>query len=55
MRLASAVLVCALPGLLLTSYTRLAGAQPTLKLNEFLAGPARDWDGNGAVSTRDDE
>ncbi len=31
-----------------------AGAQ-TLQLNEFLAGPARDWDGSGAVSTRDDE
>jgi len=24
-------------------------------LNEFLAGPARDWDGNGTLSTRDDE
>ena len=31
-----------------------AGAA-TLQLNEILAGPARDWDGNGAVSTRDDE
>src|SRR5258705_10601084 len=27
----------------------------TLQINEFLAGPARDWDGSGAVSTRDDE
>lgn len=27
----------------------------TLVLNEFLAGPATDWDGSGAVSTRDDE
>jgi len=26
-----------------------------LRLNEFLAGPARDWDGDGALSTRDDE
>jgi hypothetical protein len=26
-----------------------------LLLNEFLAGPARDWDGSGALSTRDDE
>jgi len=26
-----------------------------LVLNEFLAGPARDWDGSGAISTRDDE
>jgi lamin tail-like protein len=24
-------------------------------LNEFLAGPARDWDGSGTLSTRDDE
>lgn len=28
---------------------------PGLMLNEFVAGPARDWDGSGAVSTRDDE
>ena len=32
-----------------------AHAQSSLKLNEFLAGPARDWDGSGALSTRDDE
>jgi hypothetical protein len=32
-----------------------ARAQSTLRLNEFLAGPARDWDGSGALSTRDDE
>ena len=32
-----------------------AHAQSSLKLNEFLAGPARDWDGNGTLSTRDDE
>jgi hypothetical protein len=30
-------------------------AGPGLLLNEFVAGPARDWDGSGAVSTRDDE
>ena len=24
-------------------------------LNEFVAGPARDWDGSGTFSTRDDE
>ena len=28
---------------------------PGLVLNEFVAGPARDWDGSGAFSTRDDE
>jgi lamin tail-like protein len=32
-----------------------ARAQSPLKLNEFLAGPARDWDGSGTLSTRDDE
>src|SRR5205814_6900732 len=46
--------------LLLASFTLLAlapsaRAQSPLKLNEFLAGPARDWDGSGALSTRDDE
>jgi hypothetical protein len=33
----------------------VARAGPGLMLNEFVAGPARDWDGSGAVSTRDDE
>ncbi len=39
----------------LLSMTALPAAAATLQLNEFLAGPARDWDGNGVVSTRDDE
>ncbi len=30
-------------------------SEPGLVLNEFVAGPARDWDGSGAFSTRDDE
>src|SRR4029453_12815295 len=30
-------------------------ARAELRLNEFLAGPARDWDGSGALSTGDDE
>ncbi len=30
-------------------------AAPGPVLNEFLAGPARDWNGNGSISTRDDE
>jgi hypothetical protein len=33
----------------------VARVGPGLLLNEFVAGPARDWDGSGAVSTRDDE
>ena len=30
-------------------------AVPDVRLSEILAGPARDWDGNGAFSSRDDE
>ena len=26
-----------------------------IRINEILAGPARDWDGSGAFSSRDDE
>lgn len=33
----------------------VAQAGPGLLLNEFVAGPARDWDGSGTFSTRDDE
>ena len=33
----------------------LARAQSPIRLNEFLAGPARDWNGDGLTSTRDDE
>lgn len=32
-----------------------ARADTTLMLNEFMAGPSRDWDGNGVFSSRDDE
>lgn len=32
-----------------------ACATESIRLNEFLAGPARDWDGSGAFSSRDDE
>jgi hypothetical protein len=49
--LAAALLI----GLAALGAPRPAGAQPPLRLNEFLAGPARDWDGSGALSTRDDE
>jgi hypothetical protein len=45
--------------LLLTSPAAPACARPastsSLRLNEILAGPARDWDGSGAFSSRDDE
>jgi hypothetical protein len=32
-----------------------ACAEGPLRLNEIMAGPARDWDGNGTFSSRDDE
>ncbi len=32
-----------------------ACADGPLRLNEFMAGPARDWDGSGVFSSRDDE
>ena len=33
----------------------VSAAVPDVRLSEFLAGPARDWDGNGTFSSRDDE
>lgn len=32
-----------------------ACAESDLELNEFMAGPAQDWDGSGVFSARDDE
>ena len=34
---------------------RPASAAPDVRLSEFMAGPARDWDGSGTFSSRDDE
>ena len=34
---------------------RPAAAAPDVRISEFMAGPARDWDGNGTFSSRDDE
>ena len=47
-------LLCLLPASLAALTTR-AHAQGALRLNEFMAGPARDWDGDGVFSSRDDE
>ena len=47
-------LLFALPAHLSTSATP-ARAEPGLRLNEFMAGPARDWDGSNTFSSRDDE
>ena len=52
--LASLVLVVAVLPPLVASVPLPTGV-PGFVLNEFLAGPARDWDGNGVLSTRDDE
>src|SRR5262245_6307369 len=56
MRLASAVLASALALFVhLPVAARSACADSALRLNEILAGPARDWDGSGTFSSRDDE
>jgi hypothetical protein len=47
-------LLFALPAHLFAS-TAPASADSGLRLNEFMAGPARDWDGSGTFSSRDDE
>jgi len=56
MRFAPAIITLALllSPHLPASATPACAATP-LKLNEILAGPARDWDGSGAFSSRDDE
>ena len=38
-----------------TALAPAARAGPDVRLSEILAGPARDWDGNGTFSSRDDE
>jgi hypothetical protein len=49
------LLVLFIPFTLACSFAAPACADPALRLNEFVAGPARDWDGNGTFSSRDDE
>ena len=46
------------PSLLLLSIAigpRPTAAAPDVRISEFMAGPARDWDGSGTFSSRDDE
>ena len=51
-----AVSAGSMPSRALESATpRLPAATSPLQISEFLAGPARDWDGSGQFSTRDDE
>lgn len=58
-RCAGAALLVALVALIALVALGALEARPataaSLQINELLAGPARDWDGSGAVSTRDDE
>ena len=37
------------------SIARAPAAAPDVRISEILAGPARDWDGSGVFSSRDDE
>lgn len=46
-------LLCCTASLL--AFAASAQAAPDIRLSEILAGPARDWDGSGAFSSRDDE
>ena len=55
MRLASAVPILASALIALAPAPAPARADDLLRINEILAGPARDWDGSGAFSSRDDE
>lgn len=55
MRVAPAVLALSLLLAVQSLSVRPAPADSALKINEIMAGPARDWDGSGAFSSRDDE
>jgi lamin tail-like protein len=48
-------LACFALAVLATSFASSARAVPDVRLAEILAAPARDWDGSGAFSSRDDE
>jgi hypothetical protein len=56
MRLAFALLIlCAAMALDAAASAAQSGPESPLRLTEFLAGPARDWDQSGSFSSRDDE
>jgi lamin tail-like protein len=55
MRLAPAVTCLALAFVSHLPAATSACADSPLRLNEIMAGPARDWDGSGTFSSRDDE
>ena len=55
MRIAPAVTCLALALLQHLPAATSACADSQLRLNEIMAGPARDWDNSGTFSSRDDE
>jgi len=55
MRATRIVFSCLSLVLTLFSLSVPAHAAPDVRLSEILAGPGRDWDGNGSFSSRDDE
>ena len=55
MRATRIVFSCLSLVLTLVSLSVPAHAAPEVRLSEILAGPGRDWDGNGSFSSRDDE
>jgi len=55
MRLGFASLLAVLVSLAFLPLVFAPATAGALRLNEFCAGPARDWDGSGAFSSRDDE
>lgn len=54
MRLASWIFLVTMFAVPLAAHARTACAS-TIRINEICPGPARDWDGSGAFSSRDDE
>ena len=55
MQLASIVPAIALVVLSAVSVPATPACASPIRINEIMAGPARDWDGSGAFSSRDDE
>jgi hypothetical protein len=55
MRVALALPCCLAALAVCIAFAPPASADTGIRLNEIMAGPARDWDGSGTFSSRDDE
>jgi Lamin Tail Domain len=55
MRVAFALPCCIAAVALCCTFAPAVSADTGIRLNEIMAGPARDWDGSGTFSSRDDE